>query len=271
MSELQFPLFVYGTLRRGEENHHYLAEHFARTIPAKLPGYERIHPIMIARKSDGVVEGELYFLKPDEYAATMAGCDELEELYPGQMIGRDYQRKLVTVTTDDGSFTAWAYVQPETVLASIRDRLSASGVSFREVHHQPTRTSEESAAARGEPLRIGGKALLLKAEDEQFRLFVLPADAKLDSGAIRQELGLKKTRFASPEELLQLTGLVPGSVPPFGRPILPFDLYVDQGVAENDRIAFNAGELTDSVILGTADYLRVAQPAKVFRFAKPAD
>ncbi len=155
----------------------------------------------------------------------------------------------------------------EIVLQAIRDLLTADGVLFREVHHPPTRTSEESAAARGEPLRVGGKALLLKAEDGHLRLFVLPADARLDSSAIRTELGLKKTRFASPEELLDRTGLVPGSVPPFGRPILPFDLYVDQGIAENDRIAFNAGSLTESIVLNTTDYLRVANPVKVFRFA----
>lgn len=159
----------------------------------------------------------------------------------------------------------------EQILPAIRTLLESLQISFREVHHEPTRTSEESALARGEPLHIGGKALLIKGDDDQFRLFVLPADAKLDSQAIRSALGLKKTRFGSAEELLALTGLVPGSVPPFGRPILPFDLYVDQGIAENDRIAFNAGSLTDSIILATADYLRAAQPQQVFRFGKPAE
>jgi Ala-tRNA(Pro) deacylase len=159
----------------------------------------------------------------------------------------------------------------EQVLQAIRNLLAALPCGFREVHHSPTRTSEESAAARGEPLRIGGKALLLKAEDDQCRLFVLPADAKLDSQAIRQQLGLKKTRFATPEELLALTGLVPGSVPPFGRPILPFELYVDQGMTKNDRIAFNAGSLTDSIILSTGDYLRAAKPQMIFPFGKKPD
>ena len=157
------------------------------------------------------------------------------------------------------------------VLNAIREHLTTLGCPFREVHHAPTRTSEESALARGEPLRIGGKALLIKGDDEQFRLFVLPADEKLDSQAVRQRCGWKKTRFASPEELLHLTGLVPGSVPPFGRPILPFDLSVDQGIADNDRIAFNAGSLTDSIILSTADYLRAAGPQQIFRFGKPAE
>jgi hypothetical protein len=48
---------------------------------------------------------------------------------------------------------------------------------------------------------------------------VLPANCKADSAAIRNELGVRKTRFANREELWELTGLVPGSVPPFGRPI----------------------------------------------------
>src|SRR5438105_4823290 len=98
------------------------------------------------------------------------------------------------------------------ILTAIRELLSAAGVPFREVDHPPTFNSQESAQARGEPLHIGGKAILLKTDDA-FRLFVLPADRKLDSNAVKRELGVKKTRFASAEELLELTGLVPGSVP----------------------------------------------------------
>ena len=153
------------------------------------------------------------------------------------------------------------------ILPAIRELLNTVGVPFREVHHEPTRTSEESAKARGEELRIGGKALLMKGGDELFRLFVLPADRKLDSGAIRRELGLKKLRFATPEELLDLTGLVPGCVPPFGPPILPFELFLDAAVEQNPRIAFNAGALTDSIILGLPDYLSVAKPSRVFGFS----
>ncbi|MFM9960671.1 MAG: YbaK/EbsC family protein [Planctomycetaceae bacterium] len=152
------------------------------------------------------------------------------------------------------------------ILPAIRHLLTEAAITFREVHHEPTRTSEESAIARGEELRIGGKALLMKGDDV-FRLFVIPADHKLDSGAIRREFGWKKLRFATPEELLELTGLVPGCVPPFGPPILPFELCLDQGVTSNPRIAFNAGSLTDSIIVGMPDYLAVAKPSRVFTFS----
>ncbi len=150
------------------------------------------------------------------------------------------------------------------VLEAIRAWLKRENVAARETHHQPTRTSEESARARGEELRVGGKALLIKV-DETFRLFVLSADRKVDSVAIRQYFGARRTRFASPEELKEMTGLVPGSVPPFGAPILPFPVYADPSVFENDRVAFNAGSLTDSMVIPIEDYRRLAG-AEVFRF-----
>jgi Ala-tRNA(Pro) deacylase len=152
-------------------------------------------------------------------------------------------------------------------LEQIRTYLAAAGIEFSEVEHEPTRTSEESAAARGEDLKVGAKALLLQTGDS-FRLFVLPADRKLDSGAIRRHLGVRKTRFASVDELQEMTGLVPGSVPPFGEPILPFELYADESLGrETDKLAFNAGSLRHSIIMAFSDWEALARP-KRFRFAK---
>jgi Ala-tRNA(Pro) deacylase len=155
----------------------------------------------------------------------------------------------------------------EDVLAAIRRLLTDAGVPFRELTHPPTPTSEDSARERGEPLGVGAKALLLRTDDT-FRLFVLPADRKLDSAAVKRHLGVKKLRFAAAEELLEQTGLVPGSVPPFGQPILPFELFADEAIGVRfDRVAFNAGALTVSVIMAAADWLTVARPQR-FAFGK---
>ena len=155
------------------------------------------------------------------------------------------------------------------ILEKIREFLDENKVEYRELHHEPTLTSEDSARVRGEDIRIGGKALVIKVGGN-FRLFVLSAALRIDSQAIRAHFGVRKTRFASAAELKELTGLVPGSVPPFGEPILPFDLYVDESILENGRIAFNAGSLTDSVFMAAEDYTRVAK-ATIFRFSLPAE
>jgi prolyl-tRNA editing enzyme YbaK/EbsC (Cys-tRNA(Pro) deacylase) len=153
----------------------------------------------------------------------------------------------------------------ERVYHALCTLLTREGVSYRTLHHEPTFTSEDSARARGEDVRIGGKALVVKVGAD-FRLFVLSAARKLNSIAIKEHLAERKMRFASPEELLQLTGLVPGSIPPFGKPLLPFELFVDASILDNDRIAFNAGSLTDSIIMSVVDYLRIARPS-VFAFS----
>lgn len=147
------------------------------------------------------------------------------------------------------------------VLTQLTDLLDAAGIAYRRVDHAATYTSEDSARARNEPLQVGAKALLLKA-DAEYAVAVMPADRKLDSGAVKRMLGAKSLRFATTEELLELTGLVPGALPPFGKPILPFPLFADVSTGrEFGRVAFNAGSRTTSLILQREDWLTIAQPA----------
>jgi Ala-tRNA(Pro) deacylase len=149
----------------------------------------------------------------------------------------------------------------------IHDFLDRAAVAYRRTTHAPTRTSQDSADARGESLRHGAKAILLKLDDV-FALFVLSAAAKLHSSAVKARLRAKSIRFATPEELLALTGLVTGSVPPFGEPVLPFPLYVDESIATLGHVSFNAASLTESISMSADDYLNAARPNAVFSFSR---
>ncbi len=149
-----------------------------------------------------------------------------------------------------------------TVLEIILKMLDEAGCEYRHIHHEPTHTSAEAAHVRGESIKIGGKSLLLRGGsgvNATYALFVLSAALRLDSVATRKILHSQRSRFATPEELMATTGLVPGSVPPFGDPVLPgVPMYVDQSIFDNDRIAFNAGSLTDSIIMQVSEYQQVA-------------
>lgn len=131
-----------------------------------------------------------------------------------------------------------------------------SKVPFDHIQHAATSTCEESAKARNEPLEIGAKAMVMKFE-ETYALFVLSAAKKLDFKKIKEIMSCKSMRFANPEELLDLTSLPPGAVPPFGKPILPFSLYVDTSIQNLPKVAFNAGSLSDSFVIATEDYLKL--------------
>lgn len=157
---------------------------------------------------------------------------------------------------------------------TVRDRIAhllrAHDAPFTPIDHEYSETSREVAAARGTPLHIGGKSLVLKlgSSDGRFAVFAVSGARRTQSRLIRRALGVKRMRFATKEELLQLTGLVPGCVPPFGRPVFDLPLYVDQSIADNDEIAFSVGLHTASFRMATADYLRAAQPEAVFPFSR---
>jgi Ala-tRNA(Pro) deacylase len=144
------------------------------------------------------------------------------------------------------------------VFDRVEDLLRRHGVAFDVLRHEPVHTSRQAAEIRGTPLSSGAKALVCKGDDE-FVMFVMPADLKLDSKAARRSRGWKKLRFADRDELLRLTGLEPGSIPPFGS-LFSLPTLCDSRLGENDTINFNAGDHCTSVSMSYADYLEVESP-----------
>jgi gamma-glutamylcyclotransferase (GGCT)/AIG2-like uncharacterized protein YtfP len=117
MNAFEFlPLFVFGTLRRGEPNHGYLEGRFERWLPGTLQDYERTiagHGFpAIAPAIGQKVTGELFFIREELFPQTLKSCDLLEDIPPGELTGRYYRRAQVVVETAAGNFTAWAYVDP---------------------------------------------------------------------------------------------------------------------------------------------------------------
>ncbi len=149
-------------------------------------------------------------------------------------------------------------MQEVTVFERIRRLLDEKGVAYDVLRHEPVYTSEEAAAVRGTPLASGAKALICKGE-EQVVMFVLPADRKLANREIRRARRWRKLRFLNRDEVLALTGLQPGSIPPFGS-LFGLPTLCDSRLGENERINFNAGDHAISISMRYADYVRVESP-----------
>ena len=146
----------------------------------------------------------------------------------------------------------------KSVFERLEELLRGKGIAFEVLRHAPVFTSEEAAAVRGTPLASGAKALICKA-DEQFLMIVLPADRKLASKLVRKAANAKSLRFASREEVEQLTALVPGSIPPFGS-LFSLPTWCDERLSEQPRINFNAGDNAISISMAYTDYLMAEQP-----------
>lgn len=142
----------------------------------------------------------------------------------------------------------------ERLLSLLRDH----DVSFSFKEHAPVKTSQEAAAVRGTPLHEGAKALVFAA-DEAMVLAVVPAHRRVGTRAFKRAFGIKNLRIVNPDELRELTGLPVGAVPPFGS-VIDLPTYVDRGLLANERISFNAGSRTASIVMACQDYIDVEQP-----------
>ncbi|HSF06269.1 MAG TPA: YbaK/EbsC family protein [Methylomirabilota bacterium] len=143
--------------------------------------------------------------------------------------------------------------------------LREAGVVFELLEHAPVYTSEDAARVRGTPLEQGAKALVVRADD-RFVHCVLPAHLRADNAALRTILSTRKLRFATREELYEVTGCPPGAVPPFGN-LFGLPVLLDEALCRNDRIVFNAGSNAVSIIMSSADLIRLSG-ATVCRLSK---
>ena len=95
-------------------------------------------------------------------------------------------------------------------------RLDALGIATRTVDHAPVFTVEEARALRGEIPGGHCKNLFLKDDKGAIYLIVCLEDARVDLKAAPARIGSRRLTFGKPELLMEILGVEPGSVTPFG-------------------------------------------------------
>ncbi|HSX05421.1 MAG TPA: YbaK/EbsC family protein [Candidatus Saccharimonadales bacterium] len=146
----------------------------------------------------------------------------------------------------------------------ITDLLRQHDCWFEEFTHDAVRTSEEAAKTRpGYTLQQGAKAIIVRAkipnEGKKFVMLVMPADQKFDNTKAKQVLHAKDIRFATEDEVAEITkGVKPGGVPPFGN-LFGLEVISDKSLYDNEKIVFNAGR-TSSIGMKSADYKQLVSP-----------
>jgi nondiscriminating aspartyl-tRNA synthetase len=137
---------------------------------------------------------------------------------------------------------------------------------FRHVKHEATPTSEDSARVRGTSLEEGVKAIVVrgKTSKRNFQINV-PSHKKLDMKAVAEAVG-EKCEFEDIKALEERFGLQVGGIPPFGS-LLGLETFFDQAILRSEHAAFNCGMQTESIIMRSADLVRLVEP-KLGDFSK---
>lgn len=156
------------------------------------------------------------------------------------------------------------------IRARIVARLEALGVPYESLRHPPVTGCDDSVRYRREAGWEGAssKCILFHAKG-RFYLVVTTAEREIKARRFKREFGTKDIRFATPEEVREVTGCAVGSVPPFGHDGPPLPIYVDDRIFTASHFLFNPADPTESLRIPTdglrAVYAAGPDPVTVFR------
>jgi len=100
--------------------------------------------------------------------------------------------------------------------ADLMARFSELGIKTHTREHPPVFTVEEAQSLRGQIPGGHCKNLFLKDEKGAVWLIVCLEDARIDLKSAPARIGSRRLSFGKPDLLMELLGVEPGSVTPFG-------------------------------------------------------
>ncbi len=137
--------------------------------------------------------------------------------------------------------------------------LKSNKIEFQVMEHDPAFSAHDVAAVAHVPESEMAKAVLLKIDDH-FWMAVLRSDQRINEQMIRRVFGARLVHLAHEEDLGMLfPDCQIGAMPPFGN-LYGLPVLVEESLAEDEEIVFNACTHTKSIRMKFKDFRRLAKP-----------
>jgi Ala-tRNA(Pro) deacylase len=121
-------------------------------------------------------------------------------------------------------------------------RFAELGIATESREHAPVFTVEEARALRGQIPGGHCKNLFLKDEKDAVWLIVCLEDARVNLKQVPVRIGSKRLTFGKPDLLMELLGVEPGSVTPFGLindKAARINVILDQAMLEHESLNYH--------------------------------
>jgi Uncharacterized conserved protein len=142
--------------------------------------------------------------------------------------------------------------------------LRENNIKFVVISHSPAYTALEIAESAHIPGQVLAKTVMVDI-DGQLAMAVLPASRMINLELLKESVGAENVILSCEQEFARrFPGCELGAMPPFGN-LFGMQVYVSPDLAEDDEIAFNAGSLSELILLSYKDFVRLVNP-KVVKF-----
>ncbi len=144
----------------------------------------------------------------------------------------------------------------------LKEFLDNNNIKYVTIKHSVAFTAQEIAASAHIKGKKLAKSVLVKINGKMV-MVVLPGSYKVNFEQLRAAFENENVRLANEQEFMdKFPECEVGAMPPFGN-LYGLEVYVDQSLAEDEEIAFNAGTHTELIQMSYPDFERLVQPKKM--------
>lgn len=141
----------------------------------------------------------------------------------------------------------------------LQDYLNEKHVHYDTVTHPHAFTAQQTAASAHIDSHSMAKTVMVRL-DGKLAMAVLPSNEWLDVEQLRIAAGAREARLASESEFRdRFPECEVGAMPPFGN-LYGMEVYVADSLADDERIAFNAGNHRELMWIDLRDFERLVHP-----------
>jgi Ala-tRNA(Pro) deacylase len=147
-------------------------------------------------------------------------------------------------------------------LTSLREYLDKHGVRYIVTSHSLAYTAQGVAALTHTPGQELAKAVIVKMDGE-LAMAVVPGTRHVNLNFLKRETKANAVELASEADFKdRFPECETGAMPPFGN-LYGMDVFVDESLAQDKEIAFNAGSHRELLRLAWDDFERLVKPKMV--------
>lgn len=141
----------------------------------------------------------------------------------------------------------------------LKEFLDSNHVKYVSISHSTAYTAQEIASLAHIKGKELAKTVIVKI-DGTLAMAVVPASYQVDLPRLKTVAGANQIALATEAEFRErFPECETGAMPPFGA-LYGMPVFVDQSLAQDREIAFNAGSHHELIRLSFADYLTLAKP-----------
>ena len=141
----------------------------------------------------------------------------------------------------------------------ITEYLRKRGIEYTLLEHDSNvLTSEKAAELRNVPLVEMIKSMVFLNDQREVIVAIVPAERKVDLGALRETADISSLKFADEEVIEDDLGYTVGAIPPFF-PDKDCPIYVDSEIFQNNKVNFSSGRPDAGIEVEIDEFERILE------------